>query len=122
VKAGRHYLLGLLAAAVVCFSLTLILPSSDRTGPWLALVVGLAVQGPIGWWLVRAVGSPRFLLVWAIGIGTRLALVALFAFGLIPAGGWPLGPTLFTLVGILLSLLLVEVVVVNLGQSEARVS
>jgi hypothetical protein len=121
VNSGRSYVLGLVGVAAVCFTLTLLVPSTDRFGAWLALATGLVVQGPIGWWLARAVGTPRFLLVWVVGIGTRLVLVALFAFGLIPALSLPLEPTLYTLVGVLLSLLLVEVIVVNIGQREARV-
>ena len=120
MKSGRLYLLGLLVVTAVGFSLTLVSPPQERVGPWLALGIGLVVQGLMGWWLVRAVGRPQFLLVWVVGIGTRLGLVALFAFGLIPALHLALQATLFTLIGILLSLLLVEVVVVNFGQSEAR--
>src|SRR5204863_162019 len=41
--------------------------------------MALAVQGPLGWVLVGAIGTERFLLVWAVGIAARLAVVAAVA-------------------------------------------
>ena len=79
------------------------------------------VQGPIGWWLVQAVGTERFLLVWVIGIATRLAVVAVCGLVLAPALGLALAPTLFALVGVLMSLVVVEAIVVRPGRRGVEV-
>ena len=122
MTSGRRYLVGLGAVALEALALCLVLPSQDR--PEMAAVLGLAlaVQGPLGWWLVRVIGTERFLLVWVIGIGTRLGVVALCALVVVPALELSLAPALFVLVGVLLSLLVVEAVVVVLGPAgtEAR--
>jgi hypothetical protein len=122
VTAGRRYLVGLGAVALGALALCLVLPSQDRAEMAAVLGLALAVQGPLGWWLVRVIGTERFLLVWAIGIGTRLGLVALCALVVVPALELSLAPALFVLVGVLLSLLVVEAVVVGLGPAgtEAR--
>jgi hypothetical protein len=51
----------------------------------LALGAAVVVQGPVGWWLVGAVGGPRFLLAWIVGMATRVALVGLFALVIVVA-------------------------------------
>ena len=114
--AGRRYLLGLGAVVAGALILGFLLPREDRPGMWVGLGIALALQGPLGWWLVRTIGTERFLMVWVIGIGTRLVLVALHGLVVAPALGLPLAPALFALVGVLLSLLVVEVVVVYLGR------
>jgi len=88
---------------------------------WAALGTALAVQGPLGWWLVRAIGSPRFLLVWAVGIAARFALVALFALVVAPRLRLALAPTLFALVGVLIGCVVVEALVVGARQRQAEV-
>jgi hypothetical protein len=113
VTASHHYLAGLGTVAAAVFALGWLLPPPVRTGTWLALGLGLAVQGPVGWWLLRSVGTDRFLLAWMVGMGSRLALFGVFAFVLIPRLALPPGATLFAAVAVLLSLLVVEVVVVN---------
>jgi hypothetical protein len=119
--AGRRYLLGLGAVVAAALVIGSLLPREDRPGMWLGLGIAVALQGPLGWWLVRTIGTERFLVVWVIGIGTRLGLVTLHGLVVAPALGLPLAPALFALVSVLLSLLVVEVVVVSLGRRELEV-
>jgi len=61
VTATGRYLVGVSAVAAAALLLSFVLPPDDRPGIRLALGIALAVQGPLGWWLVRAVGTDRFL-------------------------------------------------------------
>ena len=72
---GRRYLIGVSVVAAAALLLSFVLPPDARTGVWLATALALLVQGPLGWWLVRAIGTERLPLVWAIGIAARFALV-----------------------------------------------
>ncbi len=121
MTVGRRYLLGVatVAAAVVVFSL--VLPPDARPGVRLALGIALAVQGPLGWWLVRVIGTERFLLVWAVGIAARFAVVAACGLAVAPVFGLALEPTLFTLVGVLMSCVVVEALVVRPGRLGTEV-
>lgn len=118
MTARRAYLLGLGAVAVGTLALSRALAPADCAATRLALVIALAVQAPLGWWLVRVLGTERFVLVWALGIGARLGLVTLWALLVVPALALPLAPALFALVGVLLTLLAVEVIVVYFGRRE----
>ncbi|HYT71507.1 MAG TPA: hypothetical protein VEK78_09000 [Gemmatimonadales bacterium] len=122
MTAGRRYLIGLGAIVLVALALCLVLPTQERPAMAVVLGLALAVQGALGWWLVRVIGTERFLLAWVIGIGTRLGIVGLCALVVVPALELSLAPALFVLVGVLLSLLVVEAVVVVLGPAgtEAR--
>ena len=93
----------------------------DRRGLWTALGLALVVQGPLGWWLLRAIGTARFLRVWATGIAARVAVVGLTALVLVRALGLPPEATLFSLVGLLVALLGVEAVAVLPGRSGPEV-
>ena len=119
MTVGRQYLAGLAAVALAGAGATLLVSPAERRGAWLALGVAVIVQGPVGWWLVGAIGGPRFLLAWIVGMATRIALFALFALVLVPALGLPASATLFPLVMALMALLLVEVIVVNRGLRRA---
>ena len=68
------------------------------------------VQAPLGWWTLRSIGTPRFQLVWSLGMLLRLAILAVAGVILVPALGWRTGPALGTLVGAMVALLLVEAV------------
>jgi hypothetical protein len=116
---GRQYLAGLAAVAIAGAAVTLLVSPAERRAAWFALGAAVIVQGPIGWWLVGAVGGPRFLRAWVVGMGTRVALFALFALVLVPALGLPVSSTLFPLVMALMALLIVEVIVVNRGLRRA---
>ena len=121
MTAGRRYLLGVGSVAAALLILSAALGAEARVGVWVALGTALAVQGPLGWWLVRAIGSPRFLLVWAVGIAVRFALVALFALVVAPRLRLALAPTLFALVCVLIGCVVVEALVVGARQRQAEV-
>jgi hypothetical protein len=121
VTVGWRYMLGVAAVAATAFALGLILPADARAGVWPALGIALAVQGPLGWYLVRVIGTERFLGVWALGIGARVGVVALSGLVLAPRFGLPLEPMLFTLVGVLGALVLVEALVVQPGRLRTEV-
>jgi len=58
VTAGRRYLAGVATVAAATLALSFVLPPpAARTGVWVALAIALALQGPLGWWLVRAIGT-----------------------------------------------------------------
>src|SRR5438046_1770401 len=80
---GGRYLVGVSAVAAAALLLSFVLPRDARTGVWLATALALIVQAPLGWWVVRAIGTERLQLVWAVGIAARFALVA--ACGLVVA-------------------------------------
>lgn len=98
----------------------MVLPPAARAGWWPALVLALAVQAPLGWWVIRSLGGPSFLVAWGAGLLARFGLVGLVAFVLVPQLGWPAAATLLSLVGLLVALLAVESVVVMLEQSHAE--
>jgi heme A synthase len=79
-----------------------------RQGMALGAVVGLAIQGPLGWWVVRSVGTDRFLGAWAAGFLARILLLAVMGLVVVPALGWDPAPVLVTLAGVLGGLLLLE--------------
>src|SRR5256885_14947507 len=87
MTAGRRYLVGLSAVAAAALLLSLVLPRDARTGVWLATTVALMVQGPLGWRGVRAIGTERLQLVWAVGMAARFALVAACGLGVAPRLG-----------------------------------
>ena len=120
MTATGRYLVGVSAVAAAALLLSFVLPPDDRPGIRLALGIALAVQGPLGWWLVRAVGTDRFLRVWAAGIVARLAVVAACALVIAPKLGLALEPTLFALVGVLMGFVVVEALVVRTGDTGRR--
>ena len=83
-------------------------PDGSATGILAGLAVGLGVQGPLGWWVVRSVGSDRFLGAWMAGFLARIALLAVMGLVVVPALGWEPAPVLVTLAAVLGALLLVE--------------
>ena len=113
MTAGHRYALGVAVVAAGALALSFVLQPDARLGVWAALGSALVIQGPLGWWLVRAMGTERFLLVWAVGIAARFAVLAAWGLWLAPRLGLALSPTLFALVGVLMSFLVVEVIVVR---------
>jgi len=81
----------------------------------------LALQGPLGWWLVASLGTERFFGIWAFGIFLRLLLVGIMGLVVIPALGLPAAPVLLTLVGFLMASLGVEGVVSVLQSARVEV-
>lgn len=119
MTVARWYLLGL-AAVVLCGGVAAVLAG---TALWVALGLAVVVQAPLGWWLVRSIGTRQFLAAWAVGMGARVVLVLLAAFLVLPTLGLPLGAGLIGLAALLMALLLVEVGVVMRAQRskvEAR--
>ena len=116
---GRRYLVGVSAVAAAALLLSFVLPPEARTGVWLATALALLVQGPLGWWLVHAIGTERLQLVWAVGIAARFALVAAGGLLVAPKLGLALAPLLFALVGVLMCCVVVEAVVVR-SATEVR--
>ncbi len=82
------------------------------------VVTGVVLQAPLGWWTLRSVGTPRFLMVWGFGMLGRLALVALTGVVVLPALGRSSGPMMGAMVGVLVALLLVEGLTAILGFSR----
>jgi len=119
MTAGRRYLVGVSAVAAAALLLSFVLPPDARTGVWLATALALLVQGPLGWWLVRTIGTERLQLVWAVGIAARFALVAACGFFVAPRLGLALAPLLFALVGVLMCCVVVEAVVLR-SATEVR--
>src|SRR5437867_11696319 len=103
MTAGRRYLVGVIAVAAAALVLSFVLPPGARTAVWLATVLALIVQGPLGRWLVRAIGTERLQLVWAVGIAARFALVAAAGLLVAPRLGRVRPPLLFVPVALLMS-------------------
>ncbi len=97
MTALGRYLVGVATVATATLLLSFVLPSQSGTGVRLALGIALLVQAPLGWWLVRALGTERFLLV-----------------------GLALESTLFALVGVLMAFVVIEAVVLKATAHEVR--
>ncbi|HXI64976.1 MAG TPA: hypothetical protein VNH14_10750 [Gemmatimonadales bacterium] len=119
MSLGRRYLFGVTVVAAGALLSSLIVPSDARTSVGLATALALFVQAPLGWWLIRAVGTVRLQLIWAIGIAARLALVAACGLVVAPRLRLALAPLLFTLVGVLMCCVVVEAMVVR-AAAEVR--
>ena len=121
MNGARRYLAVTAALVSLGGAAGLVIPEVWRAGWWLALGLTLAIQGPLGWWLMASLGTERFLGVWALGIFTRLALVALVGLVLVPGLGLPPAPTLLSLVGFLMVSLAIEgIVAVQCSRVEVR--
>jgi len=108
VSLSGRYAMGLVLVAGGTLALSFVLRGAERAAVRGALAAAVVVQGPLGWWLVRSVGTRRFLLVWALGLATRLTLLAIAGWVIVPALGWAMEPTLLSLAALLFALLLVE--------------
>ena len=120
MTALGRYLVGVATVAAATLGLSFAVPPDDGPGVRLALAIALVVQGPLGWWLVRALGTERFLLVWATGIAARLLVVAACALVIVPRLGLALESTLFALVGVLMAFVVIEAVVLKATAHEVR--
>lgn len=113
MTARSGYLAGVAAVLGVGVVGALAAAAPARQAMLLALATAGIAQGPLGWWLVRSVGTDRFRLIWGIGIGVRFLLFAALAFGFVPAAGVPAVPALVTYVLTVMALLLVEALVAH---------
>jgi hypothetical protein len=77
-------------------------------GVWLATALAVLVQAPLGWWLIRSIGKPLFMGIWAVGMGARFLTLGLFGIAVLPALDWPLMPGLVVMAALLFACLLVE--------------
>ncbi len=117
---ARWYLIGLAVTTVSAALVGVRLGPEARAGVWLACGLTLLLQGPLGWWLVRSIGRPEFMVVWIIGMLARAGLLGLLAFVVLPLLGWPLGPGLLATAGLLFAMLLVESLVALLAGHSAE--
>jgi hypothetical protein len=115
VSPARWYLAGVALVAAGGAGLTLLVPALVRTEVGWGVVTGLVLQAPLGWWTLRSVGTPKFLMVWGFGMLARLVLLALAGVVALPYFGRSSGPMLGAMVGVLVALLLVEGVTAVLG-------
>jgi len=116
-----RYLAGLAGIGALTAAVSRGLAPPARGALGLALVLAVAVQGPLGWWLIGAVGTARFLVVWGIGIGARVGLVAVTAFIIVPVLHLTLVPVLVPLALLLVALLGLEALVLLLERRAAEV-
>jgi hypothetical protein len=110
VTVRDRYLLGLGVVVVLGSVLILVLPPALRRDAAWGGLIALGLQAPLGWWTIRSIGMPRFQLVWTVGMGIRLAAVAVTGLVLVPIFGWDSVAVLGALVAALLLLLSVEAV------------
>jgi hypothetical protein len=118
VTPARWYLVGVLLVGAVGTVVTFLVPESVQPEVGWGIAAGLGLQAPLGWWTLRSVGTPRFLMVWGFGMLARLALVALVGLVVLPALGRSAGPMLGSVVGALVALLVVEGVAAMVGFSR----
>ncbi|HEY6807639.1 MAG TPA: hypothetical protein VI160_02535 [Gemmatimonadales bacterium] len=114
MTAGRIYGVGLALVALLGGIGTGLADPALRPALLVALGVGLLAQGPLGWWLVRSIGTGRLVQVWGVGIGARVVLVVLAGFAGPGALGVPAQPLLLALVAVILALVAVECIVLVL--------
>ena len=120
MTALRRYLTGLAATGVLGFVVTRLARPSLREEIAAAVVIGLLVQAPLGWWTLRSIGTEKFQLVWVGGMLLRLALVGLAAVVLSRQYHWEAGAFLLALVVTLLIVLLVEAVTAAQEHSRSK--
>jgi hypothetical protein len=110
VSLRRRYSAGLLVVlAVMAFGILLV-PAAYRSDAAWGAAIALLIQGPLGWWVLRSIGRPRFQLVWTLGMGIRLAGVALMGVLLVPVLHWDMTAALGSMSAAMLMLLAAEVV------------
>jgi hypothetical protein len=120
VKPARTYLIGLAFVAVIMTGVVLRFSETSRPSGFAMIALGVLVQGPLGWWMVKAVGSPRFIGVWVMGMLARFGLLAVAAFLIFPLMHWSLSPGLIVLAVVLFAMLLLEGLVVWIVHSQAE--
>lgn len=117
-RRANRYLLGMVAVLALFAGVVALAPAEWRPSLWLALGLAMAVQVPLGMWLMRCLGTDRFLAVWVLGMLARLGLVGAAGLALFPALGWPAAPGLLSLVLLLMISLALEGVVLLLEFRE----
>lgn len=110
MTAATRYLLGLGAVGAAGL-LAGVIAGPARDAVWVAVAIALALQGPLGWWLVRAVGRPWFFQVWGVGLLGRFALLVAVGVVLLVGRHPDRDVMLIALAGALVALLAVEIAV-----------
>jgi hypothetical protein len=105
---AKRYLLGMGVVLILFLGVLAFAPPDWRPSLWLALGLAMALQVPLGMWLMASLGSDRFLAVWVLGILARLALLGVAGLALFPAFHWPAAPGLLSLVLLLMASLALE--------------
>ena len=103
-----RYLLGVAAVGLAGLGLAAAVPDDIRAEVGWGAATGLVLQAPLGWWALRSLGTPEFMLSWGLGMLVRFTVVLLAGLTVPPAIGRSAGPMLGTMVAVLLALLLVE--------------
>ena len=106
----RRYAVGLACVAALALAAGLLAEPALRPVIWGVAAAGIALQAPLGWWVVRSIGRPGFVTAWGAGLLARFAALAVAAVAVLPALGVPAAPGLLTLCAVLVALLAVEVV------------
>jgi hypothetical protein len=114
MRRANRYLLGMGGVLLLFLGVMATAPHDWRPSLWLALGLAMAVQVPLGVWLMTCLGSDRFLAVWILGMLARLGLVGVAGLALFPAFRWPAAPGLLSLVLLLMISLALEGVVLLL--------
>lgn len=120
MKPAKVYLIGLALVAAIMAGVVLRFSQPSQPSGFAMIALGLLVQGPLGWWMIKSVGTPRFLGAWVIGIITRFALLAVAGLILFPLMRWSLSPGLVVLAVVLFAMLLLEGMVVWMVHSQAE--
>ena len=108
MSRGGRYLAGLGIVAGAALAAGRYVAPEWRAPLPTALALACIVQAPLGWWLIRSIGTPRFLAVWSAGLAARVALLAIMALVVAPARGWGLEPALVPLALLLVAFIAVE--------------
>jgi hypothetical protein len=108
VTLARRYLLGVAAVGLASLGLVLLVPDDMRAEVGWGAGTGLVLQTPLGWWALRSVGTPEFMVSWGLGMLVRFTVVLLAGLTIPPAIGRSAGPMLGTMVAVLVALLFVE--------------
>lgn len=120
MKPARTYLIGLVLVAAIMTGVVLRFSEATRPSGFGMIILGLLVQGPLGWWMIKSVGTPRFIGAWVVGMLARFGLLAVAAFLIFPMMHWTLSPGLIVLAVVLFAMLLLEGLVVWVVHSQAE--
>ena len=120
MKPARTYLIGLALVAAIMTGVVLRFSEATRPSGFGMIILGLLVQGPLGWWMIKSVGTPRFIGAWVVGMLARFGLLAVAAFLIFPMMHWTLSPGLIVLAVVLFAMLLLEGLVVWVVHSQAE--
>jgi heme A synthase len=120
VKPAKVYLSGLALTVLLMSGVVLRFSEASRPAGFAMIGLALLVQGPLGWWMVKSVGTPRFVGVWVLGMLVRFGLLGIAAFLIFPLMHWQLSPGLIVLAVVLFAMLLLEGLVVWIVHSLAE--